>query len=139
MGIQGMKNFGNGKLLQAFSAGDCLRYVLSLPISCTAIGCTTIGQLEDDVRFAQKFTPFAAEEMEALRRRAESIKGPYSRIGKGTSRKRRAGRRVFLPPSRDTGDGKLSALSRQLSARRVQRRGSPCGRPSPAHTFGFHI
>lgn len=77
MGIQGMKNFGNGKLLQAFSAGDCLRYVLSLPISCTAIGCTTIGQLEDNVRFAQKFTPFAAEEMEALRRRAESIKGPY--------------------------------------------------------------
>jgi len=77
MGIQGMKNFGNGKLLQAFSAGDCLRYVLSLPISCTAIGCTTIGQLEDDVRFAQRFKPFTPEEMDALRRRAEAIKGPY--------------------------------------------------------------
>ena len=77
MGIQGMKNFGNGKLLQAFAARDCLRYVLSLPIHCTAIGCTTIGQLEDDVRFAQQFTPMAAAEMDALRRRAEEIKGPY--------------------------------------------------------------
>ncbi len=76
MGIQGMKNFGNGKLLQEFSARDCLRYVLSLPVSCTAIGCTTIGQLEDDVRFAQQFHPLSAEEMEALRKRAEGIKGP---------------------------------------------------------------
>jgi len=77
MGIQGMKNFGNGKLLQAFSARDCLRYVLSLPIHCTAIGCTTIGQLEDDVRFAQQFKPMGTEEMDALRRRAEGIKGPF--------------------------------------------------------------
>ena len=64
MGIQGMKNFGNGKLLQAFCARDCLSYVLSLPINCTAIGCTTIGQFEDDVRIAQQFKPLAAEEMD---------------------------------------------------------------------------
>src|SRR3989454_4041516 len=38
MGIQGMKNFGNAKLLQSFSAKDCLSYVLSLPVHCTAIG-----------------------------------------------------------------------------------------------------
>ena len=55
IGIQGMKNFANGKLLQSFSAKECLSYVLSLPVSCTAIGCTTIGQLEDDVRFAQQY------------------------------------------------------------------------------------
>jgi predicted aldo/keto reductase-like oxidoreductase len=77
MGIQGMKNFGNGKLLQSFGVKDCLHYVLSLPICCTAIGCTTIGQLEDDVRFAQQFKPLEAEEMNALRQRAEGIKGPY--------------------------------------------------------------
>ena len=53
MGIQRMKNFANAKLLQSFSAPECLGYVLSLPIHCTAIGCTTIGQLEDDVRIAQ--------------------------------------------------------------------------------------
>ena len=76
MGIQGMKNFGNAKLMQNFSARDCLTYVLSLPIHCTAIGCTTIGQLEDDVRIAQEFKPFTSEQMAALRERAKGIKGP---------------------------------------------------------------
>ena len=66
MGIQGMKNFGNSKLMQSFSAKECLHYVLSLPISCTAIGCTTIGQLEDDVRFAQEFKPLSPDEMSQL-------------------------------------------------------------------------
>jgi predicted aldo/keto reductase-like oxidoreductase len=77
MGIQGMKNFGNSKLMQSFSAKECLSYVLSLPISCTAIGCTTLGQLEDDVRFAQEFKPLSLEEMAQLRQRAQHIAGPY--------------------------------------------------------------
>jgi len=77
MAIQGMKNFGNAKLLQSFSARECLRYVLTLPVSCTAIGCTTIGQLEDDVRFAQQFKPLSEEETSSLRQRAEDIKGPH--------------------------------------------------------------
>ena len=77
MGIQGMKNFGNSKLMQAFNARECLTYVLSLPISCTAIGCTTIGQVEDDVRFAQQFKPLSPDEMSLLRQRAQPIAGPY--------------------------------------------------------------
>ncbi len=76
MGIQGMKNFANAKLMQNFSARECLSYVLSLPVHCTAIGCTTIGQLEDDVRIAKEFKPFSEEQMAALRERAKSIKGP---------------------------------------------------------------
>ena len=76
MGIQGMKNFGNAKLLQSFSTTDCLSYVLSLPIHCTAIGCTTMGQLEDDVRIARQFKPFSGEQMAALRERAGKISGP---------------------------------------------------------------
>src|SRR5262249_15098327 len=76
MAIQGMKNFGNAKLLQAFSAKECLSYVLSLPLSCTAVGCTTIGQLEDDVRFVQQFKPLSTEEQNALRQRGERLKGP---------------------------------------------------------------
>lgn len=76
MGIQGMKNFGNAKLLQTFSVRECLSYVLSLPIHCTAIGCTTIGQLEDDVRIAQSFQPLAADQIAALQKRAARIKGP---------------------------------------------------------------
>ena len=76
MAIQGMKSFANAKLLQEFGARDCLSYALSLPLHCVAVGCTTIGQLEDDVRIAQQFKPFTAEEMDALRKRAEGIKGP---------------------------------------------------------------
>jgi len=71
-----MKSFANAKLLQEFGARDCLSYALSLPLHCVAVGCTTIGQLEDDVRIAQQFKPFTAEEMDALRKRAEGIKGP---------------------------------------------------------------
>jgi hypothetical protein len=69
MGIQGMKNFANAKLMQNFSARECLTYVLSLPIHCTAIGCTTVGQLEDDVRIAKEFKPFSEGQMVALRER----------------------------------------------------------------------
>jgi predicted aldo/keto reductase-like oxidoreductase len=76
LGIQGMKNFANAKLLQSFSAKECLTYVLSLPIHCTAIGCTTIGQLEDDVRIAQSLKPLDETQLSALRKRAENIKGP---------------------------------------------------------------
>ena len=77
MGIQGMKNFANAKLMQDFSARECLSYVLSLPVSCTAIGCTTIGQLEDDVRIAQQFKPLAPDEMDDLRQRARGLAGPH--------------------------------------------------------------
>jgi uncharacterized protein len=76
MGIQGMKNFGNAKLLQRFSVRECLSYVLSLPIHCTAIGCTTTGQLEDDVRIVRGFKPLSGDQMAALNKRAESLKGP---------------------------------------------------------------
>ena len=76
MGIQGMKNFCNAKLLQTFSVKECLSYVLSLPIHCTALGFTTIGQLEDDVRIAQALQPLGADRLAALRKRAEPLKGP---------------------------------------------------------------
>jgi len=76
MGIQGMKNFGNAKLLQEFNARDCLRYVLSLPIHCTAVGCTTVGQIEDDVRIAREFQPMSTAEMDAIRKRAQQLAGP---------------------------------------------------------------
>jgi len=52
-----MKSNGNSKLLQGIHLRDCISYVLSLPVHCLALGCTTIGQLEDDVRIAQQFKP----------------------------------------------------------------------------------
>jgi len=76
MGIQGMKATANGKLLQSFNVADCLNYALSLPIHCLAVGCTTIGQIEDDVRIARKFQPLTSQAMDALRQKASALKGP---------------------------------------------------------------
>lgn len=76
MGIQGMKSTANSKLLHSITLKDCLSYVLSLPIHALALGCTTIGQIEDDVRIAQQFKPMTSDQMAALRTRAEKFKGP---------------------------------------------------------------
>jgi len=81
VGIFGIKVFGNAFLLRTFSVSDCLRYSLSLPVTAVALGFSTIGQLEDDVRVAQNFTPFSAEERSGLQARASSgkfdtIRGP---------------------------------------------------------------
>jgi aryl-alcohol dehydrogenase-like predicted oxidoreductase len=81
VGIFGIKVFGNAFLLRTFSAGDCLRYSLSLPITATPLGACTLGQIEDDVRIAQNFKPLTPEEKKALLARATSgkidtIRGP---------------------------------------------------------------
>jgi predicted aldo/keto reductase-like oxidoreductase len=70
VGIQAMKVFGNAFLLRVLNAEECLRYVLSLPIHCATVGSSTAGQLDDDVRIAQQFKPYTAEEMAALRQLA---------------------------------------------------------------------
>lgn len=76
MGIQGMKSTANAKLLHAIPLKECLSYVLSLPVHCVAMGCTTTGQVEDDVRVAQQFKPLNEQQMAALRETASKLKGP---------------------------------------------------------------
>jgi len=81
VGIFGIKVFGNAFLLRTFSATDCLRYSLNLPVTACPLGFNTIGQLEDDVRTAQNFKPLTEEERKALEARAgadkfDVIKGP---------------------------------------------------------------
>jgi predicted aldo/keto reductase-like oxidoreductase len=90
IGIQGIKTFGNAFLLRVLNAEECLSYVLSLPISCTPVGCSTNGQLDDDVRFAERFKPLTAGEMEELRTRAVTagpggVKGPALEYWKRTA------------------------------------------------------
>src|SRR5260370_40410320 len=76
MGIQAMKSTANSKLLHSITVRDCISYVLSLPVHCVALGCTTLGQIEDDVRIAQQFKPMDPERMAALRQQASRFKGP---------------------------------------------------------------
>lgn len=75
LGIQGMKGLANAKLLQSLSVRQCIEYVLSLPVHCLAVGCTTIGQIEDDVRIAQEFRTLDAAGMTAIRDRAKRLAG----------------------------------------------------------------
>jgi aryl-alcohol dehydrogenase-like predicted oxidoreductase len=81
IGIQAIKVFANAFLLRVMNAEECLRYALSLPIDCAALGASTVGQLDDDVRFAQRFKPLDAAEMDELRKVAITagpggLKGP---------------------------------------------------------------
>jgi len=70
LGIQGMKSTANAKLLQRYSVKECIQYVLSLPVHCLAMGCTTIGQVEDDVRIAKGFLAYGETQLVSLRERA---------------------------------------------------------------------
>jgi uncharacterized protein len=76
MGIQAMKSTANAGLLPNVHVKDCLTYVLSLPVHCLALGCTTVGQIEDDVRIAQQFKPMPEQQMAQLRQRAGKLAGP---------------------------------------------------------------
>ena len=76
MGIQAMKSTANAGLLSGLHLKECISYVLSLPVHCLALGCTTVGQVEDDVRVAQQFQALGAEEMASLRKRASHMSGP---------------------------------------------------------------
>jgi len=76
LGIQGMKSLANAQLMQSMSAKQCIRYALSLPIHCLAVGCTTLGQIEDDVRIAKGFKPYADAEMAELRKKGAGLGGP---------------------------------------------------------------
>ncbi len=75
LGIQGMKSLANAKLLQSLSVRQCIQYVLSLPVHCLAVGCTTIGQIEDDVRIAREFSQYDDAALTQIRERARSIAG----------------------------------------------------------------
>jgi len=77
LGVQGMKITANSKLLQSFSVRECINYALSLPIHCVTLGATTIGQIEDDVRIAQQFKPYAEAELAQLRERAQGLGGAH--------------------------------------------------------------
>ncbi len=78
LGIQAMKSTANAKLLQTLSVRQCLQYVLNLPVHCLALGCTTIGQLEDDVRIAKSLSTLDESQLTELRDRVTRarIHGP---------------------------------------------------------------
>ena len=95
MGIQAMKSTANAGLLADLHLRDCLDYVLSLPVHCLALGSTTIGQIEDDVRIAQQFHPLAEAQMAEIRKRATRLAGPRLENWKRDLSEKASGRRYW--------------------------------------------
>ena len=76
MGIQAIKSTANAGLLSVMHVKDCLNYVLSLPVHCVPLGCTTVGQIEDDARIVRNFKPLPPEEAARIRQAAIHLAGP---------------------------------------------------------------
>jgi aryl-alcohol dehydrogenase-like predicted oxidoreductase len=94
MGIIGMKIPARGRILSSWTPPppdqqrpgqvatrsgtitmrEALRYVLSLPVSTVIVGCDTVAQVEENVRFARSFTPMAEMQMAELTTRTEPVK-----------------------------------------------------------------
>jgi aryl-alcohol dehydrogenase-like predicted oxidoreductase len=55
-----MKVFALGKLSHTYE--KALRYTLGLPVSTTIVGCSTMQELQNDLRIAESFTPLSGAE-----------------------------------------------------------------------------
>jgi aryl-alcohol dehydrogenase-like predicted oxidoreductase len=93
MGIIGMKIPARGRLLAGFTPPpegtptrrpqdkgpgtlqmqEALRYVLSLPVSTVIVGCDSVAQVEENVRFAREFNPLSGAQMASLEEKAKPV------------------------------------------------------------------
>jgi uncharacterized protein len=78
IGIQAIKVFCKAFLLRALSPSECLTYTLSMPVHVAVCGAGTQGQMEDNIRVAQKFKPLSADELADVRKRAIVGQGVYT-------------------------------------------------------------
>jgi aryl-alcohol dehydrogenase-like predicted oxidoreductase len=78
VGIVAMKTYFRGMAVQLPGFKDLApfyRFALSHPVSTAVIGCDSVQQLEENVRFAASFTAMTEDEMNALR----DLISPYAR------------------------------------------------------------
>ena len=68
---------GHGEPVQngVFTAGELLRYSMSLPVATTITGVSDMEILQQNLKIAHEFTPFNAAEMQAIRDRAKPYAG----------------------------------------------------------------
>lgn len=64
IGIIGMKVLADGRITGHTEA--CLRYTMSLPISCAILGVGSMEELEEDVRVARAFLPMSDGERRSV-------------------------------------------------------------------------
>lgn len=75
MGIVAMKVYFRGAAARIAEGnlGLFYRYALSHPVTTAVIGCDTVEQLEENVRFASSFTPMSEDEEKMLSGRLSPI------------------------------------------------------------------
>ncbi len=79
IGVQAIKIFAKANLLRTVNATECLRYALSQPGVHVAIcGAGTQGQMEDNIRTAQRFKRMTVEEIAATQKKAVTGAGVYT-------------------------------------------------------------
>lgn len=76
----GMKVFGLGKLGHVYDRA--LRYTLGLPVSTTIVGCSTMDELERDLRVAEDFVPLSGPERLAFFREMLPLVTPQNVVWK---------------------------------------------------------
>ncbi len=73
VGVIGMKIFAYNRL--GHVAEKALQYALGLPLTTVIVGCSTMAELEDDLRVAESFTPMSgAERLEFFREMMPLVK-----------------------------------------------------------------
>lgn len=78
-GVIGMKALGGGGQKgiivsnTEFSAEQCRRYALSLPISSLVAGITSMKELQQDLAVARNFAPMSQREMDEMRRKCREV------------------------------------------------------------------
>jgi aryl-alcohol dehydrogenase-like predicted oxidoreductase len=80
VGIVAMKIPARGRLFRAGGVEtmqQALGYTLTHPISTAIIGCSTVTEVEANVRLANAFTPLGSNEMSSI----EALTAPYYREG----------------------------------------------------------
>lgn len=74
--VIGMKIPARGRIFREgglTTMEQAMRYVLTLPVSTVIVGVSTMKELEENVRIAERFTPLTKQEMAAL----EELTKPY--------------------------------------------------------------
>ena len=69
-GVIAMKVLAAGRVTQ--HAQESIRYSLTLPISTAIVGMATVGEVKQNVRVAQAFSPMSHDEMKTLEERTRS-------------------------------------------------------------------
>jgi predicted aldo/keto reductase-like oxidoreductase len=76
MGIPKRQLGNTGEVASRIAPGKLdlfYRYAISHPVTTAVIGCDTIEQLEENVRYASSFTPLTEDEKETLSRQLSPI------------------------------------------------------------------